>query len=122
MNGWGVEERYGPCMVKRNETFEIVILAEREFYKLAINGHHLGVFRHRLPLHMVQYVTVSGDASIDHVLLEQDMRSAQEQGMWPQPYPTPAAPYMPVHVTPMQPFNPPPPAYYPPQHQHHQPV
>ena len=76
---WGMEERYGPCQVRKNQTFEIVILAELQYYKIAVNGHHLGVFRHRLPLHLVQFIHVSGDVTVDHILLEQDARSAQQQ-------------------------------------------
>jgi hypothetical protein len=76
---WGMEERYGPCRVRKNEIFEIVILAELQHYKIAINGHHLGVFRHRMPLHLVQFIHISGDIGVDHILLEQDVRSAQEQ-------------------------------------------
>jgi hypothetical protein len=76
---WGMEERYGPCHVRKNKPFEIVILAEHEFYKIAVNGHHLGVFRHRLPLNLVNYIGVKGELTVDHVLLEQDAVSAQQQ-------------------------------------------
>lgn len=112
---WAMEERYGPCRVRKNETFEIVILAEFQHYKIAINGHHLGVFRHRLPLNLVQFVQVSGDVSIDHVLLEQDSRSAQEQMIFSQVMATPAVPTMPLHIqvhTPMQVHQHAPPPYF----------
>jgi Galactoside-binding lectin len=87
---WGLEERYGPCRVKKHETFEMIILAELQHYKIAVNGHHLGVFRHRLPLNFVQFVNVSGDVAIDHILLEQDTRSAHEQAILSQIHATPA--------------------------------
>lgn len=104
---WGMEERYGPCRVRKNETFEIVILAELLHYKIAINGHHLGVFRHRLPLHLVQFIHIGGDVAVDHILLEQDARSAQEQMIVSQVV-TPAM-NMPVH---MQIHQHPPPPYF----------
>lgn len=69
---WASEERDGPC-VRANESFEIIITAEREFYKLTVDGQHLGTFRHRLPLHLVQFIKVSGKVLIDYVLIEQDM-------------------------------------------------
>lgn len=121
---WGLEERYGQCQVKRNETFEIVILAEHQHYKIAVNGHHLGVFRHRLPLSLVQYVNVSGDATIDHILFEQDTKSAHDQAVISQVLATPAFPVnRPVYAqvyTPMQVHhNQPPPPYYPSQPPHH---
>lgn len=73
---WGHEERYGKYKVRARETFEIFILADHEFYKIAYNGEHIGVFRHRLPLHLVNYIQVSGDCKIDHVLYEQDVSTA----------------------------------------------
>jgi Galactoside-binding lectin len=111
---WGMEERYGPCRIRKNETFEIIILAELQHYKIAVNGHHLGVFRHRLPLNLVQFINVSGDVSVEHILLEQDTRSAQEQIIMSQV----AIPSMNIPVrmqiqTPMQVHhNHPPPPYY----------
>lgn len=110
---WAMEERYGPCLVRKHETFEIVILAEMQHYKLAVNGHHLGVFRHRMPLHLVQYLHISGEVEIDHILLEQDMRSAQEHMIVSQV----AMPYNVVTVMPNQPpihhhYTPPPPPYF----------
>lgn len=115
---WGMEERYGPCQVKKNKPFEIVILAEHQHYKIAVNGHHLGVFRHRLPLHMVQFINVKGSVHIDHILLEQDMISAQQQMLISQAAGVPAGPgihviqnTMPVYMTPMQPQYQQPPPY-----------
>lgn len=78
LNGkWANEERDGPC-ARANESFELVIAAEREFYKLTINGQYLGSFRHRLPLHLVQYVNISGKVTIDYILIEQDMSVYQQ--------------------------------------------
>lgn len=91
-----MEERYGPCRVKKNETFEIIILAEYEHYKIAVNGHHLGVFRHRLPLSLVNYVNVAGEVTIDHILLEQDTLAAHNQTIVSHVVSTPAAPLYPV--------------------------
>lgn len=73
-----MEERYGAFRISYYDPFEIVILAEHPHYKIAINGVHLGIFRHRLPLNLVQYIKISGDVEIEHVLLEQDVKSAQE--------------------------------------------
>ena len=113
-----MEERYGPCRVKKNETFEIVLLAELQHYKIAVNGHHLGVFRHRLPLNLVQFINVSGEVTIDHILLEQDQQSAQQQMILSQVMATPSAPVMSVSMpsyTPLQVHHQqgPPPSYYP---------
>lgn len=117
---WGMEERYGPCLVKKNAPFEIVILAELQHYKIAVNGHHLGVFRHRLPLHLVQYLNVKGEVTIEHILLEQDLRSAQQQMIISQTMTMPGTPVRPPNASyivvhnpgPMQPQFHPPPTYF----------
>lgn len=124
---WGPEERYGHCRVKSNGAFEVFILAEHQHYKIAVNGHHLGVFRHRIPLSLVNYVNVSGDVSIDHVLLEQDLRSVHDQSIVSHLVATPAAPRMPINIpvqmhvhTPMQTtYHPPPPPPYNMQQPHY---
>ncbi|KAL7027085.1 hypothetical protein ACKWTF_005300 [Chironomus riparius] len=76
---WEMEERYGAFRISYKDPFEIVILAEHAHYKIAVNGVHLGVFRHRFPLNLVQYIQVKGDVEIEHILMEQDIKSAQEQ-------------------------------------------
>jgi hypothetical protein len=76
---WGHEERYGQFRIRKHEAFEIYVLAEHEYYKVAVNGHHIGVFRHRLPLNLVNFVRVSGEVQVDHILLEQDMHQPQIQ-------------------------------------------
>jgi hypothetical protein len=76
---WEMEERYGAFRISYYDPFEIVILAEHAHYKIAVNGVHLGVFRHRMPLNLVQYIHVKGDVEIEHILLEQDVKSAQDQ-------------------------------------------
>lgn len=105
---WGQEERDGPA-VRANETFEIMISADREFYKLALNGQYLGNFRHRLPLYLVDYVKVSGVCGIDHILIERDMsyqqmnvnvnpfpQPVQDMGIRETHYATPSAPARPI--------------------------
>lgn len=74
---WGQEERYGQFKFSYNEPFEIIFLAEFEHYKIAVNGVHIGVYRHRLPLHLVNFIRVSGAVKIDHIVLEQDIQAAQ---------------------------------------------
>lgn len=117
---WGPEERYGQFRISYNDPFEIIFLAEFEHYKIAVNGTHIGVFRHRLPLHLVNFIQVTGNVHIDHIVLEQDLQSAQvHQAIsaitstvtaaapgnsnvykiqtQPPQYPPPSAP--PIHVT-----------------------
>lgn len=86
---WGSEERDSPS-VRPNEVFEIAIVAEREFYKISLNGEYLGTFRHRLPLTLIQYINVSGKVKIDHILIEQDPSTFQQMNI--TQFPSPVAP------------------------------
>lgn len=95
---WGGEERDGPC-IRANESFEIVICAERECFKLMLNGGFLGTFRHRLPLHLIQYIHVSGQVAIDHILIEEDPAVHQHQ-MPVNPYPINPYPINPYPINP----------------------
>jgi hypothetical protein len=98
---WGAEERDGPC-ARSNESFEMIISAEREFYKLTINGQYLGSFRHRLPLHLVQFINVSGKVTIDHILIEQDMSAFQQQQpqqMNVNQFPSPMVPHQQMQMS-----------------------
>lgn len=130
---WGAEERYGQFVIRKHEDFEIYILADHEFYKIAVNGHHIGVFRHRLPLNLVNYIRVGGEVQVSHILLEQDMQHPSSQGQIvvtqittqqrPMPYgqssiatqmtavpsaPIPPPTYTPMNVHVMQSSHPPP--------------
>jgi hypothetical protein len=70
-NCWGPEER-GGAFVRANKVFEFVIVAEREYYRLQVNGSHSGTFRHRLPLHLVQYIQITGEVTINQCSTEKD--------------------------------------------------
>lgn len=96
---WGLEDRYGKFDFRYNQTFEIIFLAEHEFYKIAVNGVHIGVFRHRLPLNLVNFINVKGDVEIEHILLEQDMQSAQSASIISALSSSQPA-YVPITITP----------------------
>lgn len=72
INGkWGKEERGGRFEISHNTHFEVTFLPESEHYRIEINNKKLGLFRHRLPLHLVKFIRVSGQVKIDHILLVQ---------------------------------------------------
>lgn len=102
---WGPEERYGQFGISYNKPFEIIFLAEFEHYKIAVNGTHIGVFRHRLPLHLVNFIRVSGEVKIDHILLEQDMSSAQVHQAISAITTSMPANHFPIHVQPSMPAS-----------------
>ena len=70
---WGAEERYGGCPIAYGSQFEILILAESDKFKIAINGTHFCEFVHRLALHRAQFVHITGDGlNCQSILVEGD--------------------------------------------------
>lgn len=124
---WGTEERWGGCPIAYGQVFDVLVLAEVNQWKIAINGNHHSTFSHRLPVHTAQYVSVSGGCVIHSITAEMD--SAPGTGGVAPPYPgtVPGGPhpppYMPPYVpphggptigfTPVPPPMPPPPPYTP---------
>jgi hypothetical protein len=65
---WGNEERHVPHFpFQHGQTFQMLILAEHNEWKVAVNGQHLFSFNHRTPLHEVNHVGVTGDVQIQSI-------------------------------------------------------
>ncbi|XP_050067316.1 galectin-4-like isoform X2 [Anopheles maculipalpis] len=113
----GGEERYGGCPIRYGESFDLLILAETMQYKIAINGIHFCTFAHRLPVHNVRYISVSGGGVIYSIVSEADVPGSVPVNPYPPPpivqHPTPYAP--PIGFVPNGPPStlPPPPPYTP---------
>jgi len=73
---WGAEESHGPFPFVAGQQFEIIILVEHNFYKIAINGYHYCEFNHRLPFNHVSHITADGDFIINSLLFETSSSSA----------------------------------------------
>lgn len=102
---WGLEEAWGSgAIMSPHVAFEIMILAEPDQFKIAVNGAHYCEFRHRIPYHQITHLTIDGDVDIDRISVSSSPVSA--------PQPTPA--YLPASVPPYptsQPSMPMPPMY-----------
>lgn len=83
---WDFEESYGNG-ISPHQPFEIMILAEQEQFKIAINGVHFCDFRHRIPYQEITHLTIDGDVDIDKI----DISSSSYQ----QPAYQPSAPAYP---------------------------
>ena len=59
---WGSEERTGGMPFQKNYPFEIIILCQHHHYKVAVNGSHFCEYRHRIPKHSVNTLSVSSPA------------------------------------------------------------
>jgi hypothetical protein len=106
---WGHEERGGHNQIRAYEMFDIAITAEHDHYRLTFNHQHFGVFRHRMPLHMVNFFRVSGAVTIHEISIE------NTSSMCPPSYPTVVNPFVPMpapvvthHVVHVAPPPPPP--------------
>lgn len=73
---WGVEERHGGCPLARGQTFEVLILAEAQGFKVALNGRHFCEFGHRMPLDRAKFVFIKGELTVQSISVEGDTPSA----------------------------------------------
>lgn len=81
---WGPEEKCGGNGIKSNELFEIIILTDIFGYKIAVNGRHFQNFKHRLSPNLAQFIHISGDCVIEHIILEQNINHQQQHVSMPQ--------------------------------------
>lgn len=95
---WGLEEAWGNgTVVNPHEPFEIMILAEPEQFKIAINGMHYCDFRHRIPFQEITNLTIDGDVDIDRI-------SIISSSVPPSPAPFYNQPTAPPTTTPYPPY------------------
>jgi len=84
---WGAEERFGHSPIYYGQPFDILVLAEHNQYKIAVNGTHFSTFTHRIPMQRVQFVSVSGEGVMHVIGLENDNSGPGGPTMMPQTFP-----------------------------------
>ncbi|XP_067412661.1 galectin-9-like [Emydura macquarii macquarii] len=62
---WGAEERIHHMPFQPGTYFELIINVKGHCYQVSVNGKHLLEYRHRLPLHTVQTLDISGDVTVN---------------------------------------------------------
>ncbi|KAG1697386.1 Galectin-4 [Nymphon striatum] len=68
---WGPEESHGPYFpLVAGQTFEILLLCEPDYYKIAINGQHFSEFKHRMPWQSVTFLAIDGEVMISLIQFE----------------------------------------------------
>lgn len=89
---WGVEESWsnGQTML-HTHPFEIIILAEADKFKIAINGNHYADFNHRIPYPEITHLTIDGDVNIS--MIDVSTSSMTQQPAYNQYGGAPSAPY-----------------------------
>uniref|UniRef100_A0A6G1SPG2 Galectin n=1 Tax=Aceria tosichella TaxID=561515 RepID=A0A6G1SPG2_9ACAR len=100
INGaWGIEEAWSNgSVLTPHAPFEIMILAEHDKFKIAVNGQHYCEFAHRIGYQAISYLTIDGDVDIHRITITSQDAYGSHQ-------PTAPAPSMPSHSAPY-PVNP----------------
>ncbi|XP_063168602.1 galectin-4-like [Candoia aspera] len=78
---WGPEERTSKMLFQPGVSFEVIINIRNHGYQVSINGNHFLDYRHRLSMHLVQTLQISGDISLSCVSFS--------GGLAPPPYAPP---------------------------------
>ncbi|CAL8314187.1 unnamed protein product [Lota lota] len=64
---WGKEEIHQQMPFTPREVFEIIILVQKEMFKVAVNGNHLLEYNHRVDLDQVDTLGISGTVHIQTI-------------------------------------------------------
>lgn len=108
---WGTEERHGsPISLSANQSFEITIEVNHNFFKVLFNGAYYCTFNNRLPTDDKKFISISGSCTIAYIMLD---RNGMPGSMPTNPIypPVHLNPHPPMHVHPQPP--PPPPIHHP---------
>ncbi|XP_016330808.1 galectin-8 isoform X1 [Sinocyclocheilus anshuiensis] len=64
---WGKEDIHYLMPFRHGAAFEIIILVQKDLFKVAVNGSHLLEYRHRLELKKVDTLAISGKVQIQAI-------------------------------------------------------
>ncbi|KAI5090765.1 galectin-8 isoform X1 [Silurus meridionalis] len=64
---WGKEEIHYLMPFRKGAEFEIIVLVEKDLYKVAVNGTHVLEYKHRIDLARVDTLSVSGKVQIQAI-------------------------------------------------------
>ncbi|KAG7316416.1 hypothetical protein KOW79_019957 [Hemibagrus wyckioides] len=64
---WGKEEIHYLMPFRKGEDFEIIMLVEKDLFKVAVNGAHVLEYKHRIDLARVDTLSVSGKVQIQAI-------------------------------------------------------
>ncbi|KAG7235167.1 hypothetical protein INR49_003153 [Caranx melampygus] len=67
---WGSEERNYNSPLLAGAAFTIIITVTRDTYQVNINGRHFMEFRHRVPFHQVDTISVNGKVEISSIAFQ----------------------------------------------------
>lgn len=83
---WGLEEAWGNgAAINPHQPFEIMILAEPDQFKIAINGMHFCEFKHRIAYQEISHLTIDGDVDIQRITITSSPQAPQPSPAYQQP-------------------------------------
>lgn len=89
---WGLEEAWGNgTVVNPHQPVEIMILAEHDQFKIAINGAHYCEFKHRIPYQEITHLTIDGDVDIDRITVTSSSQPSHQQPAYQPSAPVPSS-------------------------------
>lgn len=91
---WEQGNQIRPCPVRPGQAFELLILVDRENYKIAFNGQHFTEYYHRYPLESVNHIRLDGSVTINKISFE----GHPTEGINFVPMPPPAEDYFHPHA------------------------
>lgn len=90
---WRNESKSPNTQVTRGQTFEMIVLAHQDRYKIAINGQHFCDFTHVLPLHRITHISIEGEISVVQIRYQVEATPQPPAPGYPHPgYPHPGPP------------------------------
>ncbi|XP_061099630.1 galectin-8 isoform X2 [Conger conger] len=83
---WGKEEIHSKMPFRKGAAFEIIILVQKDVFKVAVNGSHVLEYRHRLDLAKVDTLLISGKVTIQAIGFIPNVALFSESGDLNVPY------------------------------------
>jgi len=80
---WGMEEVSYGVPFYPGSAFELMILVEPAYYKIAINGSHYATYNHRLPIAEVRVMSVEESVTLSRVQMTMQGGGPGHGGMYP---------------------------------------
>ncbi|XP_021378023.1 galectin-9-like isoform X1 [Mizuhopecten yessoensis] len=90
---WKKEETYGNFPFHPGQPFEIIIAVETSQFKIAVSGQHFTEFQHRMPVHQVNTINISGGVTV--FCIRYDAPGPALPASYPQNFPYGQPPMMP---------------------------
>ncbi|XP_010871146.1 lectin, galactoside-binding, soluble, 9 (galectin 9)-like 3 isoform X2 [Esox lucius] len=69
-SSWGEEERKQPSPFQQGFSFTLIIIVQQDAFQLNVNGNHFMTYKHRLPIHVVDTISVQGKVEVTSITFQ----------------------------------------------------